>query len=104
VVDRFPGAKCWMSFQCRDGAHTARGERFDEVVTQILSHPAASSEKLLAVGVNCCRPRDVAPLLRLANKANHWTAWKDKFVFRQVFKSDSRFWQGNSKIWMIYFL
>ena len=67
VVEKFPDAQCWISFQCRDGERTARGERFDDVVRQVLSHPAAST-RLLAIGVNCCDPDNVSSLLKLANK------------------------------------
>ena len=70
-TDKFPDATCWISFQCRDGERTARGELFDDVVRQVLSHPAAST-RLLAIGVNCCDPDNVSPLLRLANKGRHF--------------------------------
>ncbi len=69
LLQRFEGAKCWISFQCRDGLTTAKGEPFDSVVKELFLHPAFPT-KLVAVGVNCLAPRDVAPLLKLANKVN----------------------------------
>ena len=67
VVEKFPDAQCWISFQCRDARTTASGEGFADVVRRVLSHPAAAT-RLLAIGVNCCDPEHVAPLLRLANE------------------------------------
>ena len=82
VVEKFPDATCWISFQCRDGERTARGERFDDVVRQVLSHPAAST-RLLAIGVNCCDPADVSPLLRLANKGGIWCSDEKSWLIKR---------------------
>ncbi len=71
VVQSFPGLRCWVSFQCRDGKTTAKGEPFDRVVRELLRHPTCPN-KLVAVGVNCVAPKDVAPLLRLANRVNRY--------------------------------
>lgn len=56
VLQKFPGSQCWVSFQCRDSGHTAKGEPFDAVVRELISHYCYPS-KLLAIGVNCVRPR-----------------------------------------------
>ncbi len=102
VVDRFPSATCWISFQCRDGAHTARGERFDDAVRQLIAHPA-SATRLLAVGVNCTRPRDVAPLLKLANTVNNWEAWSGRFFYRRlpyvVYPNSGEQYDAETKSW-----
>jgi homocysteine S-methyltransferase len=52
------GAAGWLSYQCRDGAHTAAGEPFAEAVAV-----AAGSVGVVAVGVNCTAPRHVPALL-----------------------------------------
>ncbi len=83
VLRAFKGVQCWISFQCRDGAHTARGERFDTVMRELIRHPAYST-RVVAVGVNCVAPKDVAPLLRLANKVNRHEEWPEEMTFRTV--------------------
>jgi len=52
------GATGWLSYQCRDGGHTAAGEPIAEVVAA-----AAASVGVIAVGVNCTAPRHVPALL-----------------------------------------
>jgi len=40
--------------------------------------------KIVAVGVNCVNPNDVAHLLALMNTANHWSAWPNVLSFEKV--------------------
>ena len=40
--------------------------------------------KIVAVGVNCCKPKDVSPLLTLMNTINNWSAWPNVFSFEKV--------------------
>lgn len=81
VISKFPGAQCWISFQCRDGGHTAKGEPFDQVVKTLIGHDAFHT-RVVAVGVNCTDPRHVSSLLNLANKVNKWEQfpWKTDYV------------------------
>jgi S-methylmethionine-dependent homocysteine/selenocysteine methylase len=73
-----------MSFQCRDAESIAHGERFDDVIRQVLQHPCARLRKLVAIGVNCTEPKHVAPLLRLANRVNAKEAWPKLAHFRPL--------------------
>src|SRR5690606_10238933 len=49
----------WVSFTCRDGAHVAHGEPIERCVAAVAEVPA-----VVAVGVNCCAPALVEPLVR----------------------------------------
>jgi len=51
----------WVSFTCRDGSTLRDGTRLVEAVSL-----ASSSERVLAVGVNCTAPQHVGPLVGLA--------------------------------------
>ena len=58
------GATGWLSYQCRDEAHTAAGETVEDAV-----RVAAGVAGLVAVGVNCTAPRHVPGLLARAGSA-----------------------------------
>lgn len=49
----------WISVTTADGAHVRAGQPIDEVASVVAGH-----DGLVAVGVNCSEPLDVAPLLR----------------------------------------
>ncbi|KAM4795548.1 uncharacterized protein WCC33_000607 [Rhinophrynus dorsalis] len=65
VLREFPNSKAWLSYSCQSASSTSYGDKFDEAVKV-----AVRSEQLVAVGVNCCSPAFISPLLALANK-NH---------------------------------
>ncbi len=54
------GVPAWLSLTC-DGTRTRRGEPLAEAFAM-----AAEVDEVVAVGVNCCTPADVAPAVRLA--------------------------------------
>ncbi|WP_327672244.1 MULTISPECIES: homocysteine S-methyltransferase [unclassified Streptomyces] len=56
------GVPAWLSYSV-DGAHTRAGQPLEEAFAV-----AADSEEVVAVGVNCCAPRDVEPAVRLASR------------------------------------
>ncbi|KAM7410495.1 hypothetical protein PAMA_001777 [Pampus argenteus] len=58
LLREFPNSKAWLSFSCKDGKCISDGSLLTDVV-QI----ANRSKQLVAVGVNCCRPALVEPLL-----------------------------------------
>ncbi|XP_041647386.1 homocysteine S-methyltransferase [Cheilinus undulatus] len=58
LLREFPDCKAWLSFSCKDEKHISDGSLFTEAV-QI----ANKSSQLVAVGVNCCSPELVEPLL-----------------------------------------
>ncbi|XP_059085898.1 uncharacterized protein LOC131882401 [Tigriopus californicus] len=94
VFEKFPGVKCWISFQCRNETETARGEPFEKVVQALLSHPA-SRFKLKAIGVNCTRPEFISPLLTVANKVNLGGS-KVPYI---VYPNSGENWDGVNKCW-----
>ena len=51
----------WMAFTCRDGSHTAGGDRIEDAV-----ETAAQAPGIVAVGVNCTSPEFIESLLRRA--------------------------------------
>ncbi|XP_070765150.1 uncharacterized protein [Enoplosus armatus] len=58
LLREFPNSKAWLSFSCKDGKCISDGSTFTDAV-QI----ANRSTQLVAVGVNCCSPALVEPLL-----------------------------------------
>jgi homocysteine S-methyltransferase len=54
------GVACWLSLTC-EGTLTRRGEPLAEAFAM-----AADVDEVVAVGVNCCTPADVAPAVALA--------------------------------------
>ncbi|XP_061593592.1 uncharacterized protein zgc:172121 [Cololabis saira] len=61
LLNEFPNANAWLSFSCKDEKHISDGRRFTDAV-----EVANRSEQILAVGVNCCSPALVEPLLESA--------------------------------------
>lgn len=80
LLDELGGPPAWISFQCRDGERTARGEPIAEAI-RVADHPA-----VVALGVNCTAPRDMptllaaacaataAPLIAYPNRGRGWDA------------------------------
>ena len=67
-LEEVPGATCWISFQCRRGGDaTAKGEDLEDVLRQLMRHPAFRF-KVVAVGANCVHPEDVIPILTRYNR------------------------------------
>ncbi|KAM3933568.1 uncharacterized protein RB166_001327 isoform 2-T2 [Leptodactylus fuscus] len=62
LMREFPNNKAWLSYSCQSTSQTSFGDTFDEAVNVV-----AKSNQLVAVGVNCCSPAFVSPLLTLAN-------------------------------------
>ncbi|ALC38705.1 CG10623, partial [Drosophila busckii] len=66
ILTRYPTAKFWVSFQCKDSSSLASGESFAEAalaVWELVSTHQAQS-RLLGIGVNCLNPSYVTPLLK----------------------------------------
>ncbi|XP_048388742.1 uncharacterized protein zgc:172121 isoform X2 [Stegostoma tigrinum] len=64
LLREFPNAKAWLSFSVKDGKCISHGENFEDAVKF-----AIKSNQLMAVGLNCCSPDIISPLLFSANKA-----------------------------------
>jgi homocysteine S-methyltransferase len=59
VLAEFSDIPAWVSFSCRDDAHVASGESIDDAVVALAGVP-----NVIAVGVNCVPPENVAGLAR----------------------------------------
>ena len=58
LVGEWPGLTAWLSFACRDGAHTAEGQPVEAAAAALDTHP-----QIVAIGVNCTAPRFVPEIL-----------------------------------------
>ncbi|XP_040192117.1 homocysteine S-methyltransferase 1-like [Rana temporaria] len=63
VLREFPNSKAWLSYSCQNVSSTSYGDKFEEAVKV-----SAATPQLVAIGVNCCSPDFISPLLSLANK------------------------------------
>jgi len=61
LLDAYPEARAWIAFSCRDEERISDGTPFREAAAL-----AASSPRVVAVGVNCSPPGFVPSLLRSA--------------------------------------
>ncbi|KAM8875285.1 homocysteine S-methyltransferase isoform 1-T3 [Spinachia spinachia] len=59
LLREFPDTRAWLSFSCKDGRRISDGSAFADAVRLA----ASGSAQLVAVGVNCCSPALVEPLL-----------------------------------------
>ncbi|XP_019752781.1 uncharacterized protein LOC109532351 [Hippocampus comes] len=58
VLREFPNCNAWISFSCKDGTHLSDGHLLQDGVRVV-----GRSAQVLAVGINCCPPEWVEPLL-----------------------------------------
>ena len=61
LLQEHPSVVAWLSFSCRDGAHTRRGERIEEAFDLARDAPG-----IVALGINCTEPVYVDELIRRA--------------------------------------
>ncbi len=59
VLEEFPATFAWLSFSCRDGAHTSEGQEIGDCVVSLEKYP-----QIAAIGINCTAPAHIASLLR----------------------------------------
>jgi homocysteine S-methyltransferase len=64
ALDGLPAIPAWVTFTCRDAGTTWGGDPIEEAVAAVVDSPA-----VIAVGVNCTAPADVAPLLARIGRA-----------------------------------
>ncbi|XP_051985994.1 homocysteine S-methyltransferase YbgG isoform X2 [Xyrauchen texanus] len=110
VLKEFPETKALLSFSCKDSHNISSGRRFSEAV-----QVACKSTQLVAVGVNCCPPHLVTPLLESAkshkkadlswvvypNSGEGWdlqTGWK--MEKRTSFAKLSIDWKEQGALWI----
>ncbi|XP_029285493.1 uncharacterized protein LOC115007003 [Cottoperca gobio] len=70
LLREFPNTNAWLSFSCRDGQRISDGGAFKDAV-QIVNR----STQLVAVGVNCCSPELLEPLLASAGSLRTDASW-----------------------------
>jgi homocysteine S-methyltransferase len=58
ALDGLPATSAWVTFTCRDAGTTWGGDPIEEAVAAVTDSPS-----VVAVGVNCTAPTNVAPLL-----------------------------------------
>lgn len=86
ALERVPEVPAWVSFSCRDGAHTCDGTPFEEAVATATSAPS-----VVAVGVNCTSPIHVTSLIEIA------AAGTDRPIV--CYPNRGAFWDPVRKVW-----
>jgi homocysteine S-methyltransferase len=86
LLEDYPEARAWISFSCRDGACISDGTPFADAVAL-----AASSDRVIAVGVNCTPPGFIPSLLELAEVT------KPLLVYPNVGST----WDAVSRSWIL---
>jgi homocysteine S-methyltransferase len=59
LLEEFPQCCAWISFSCRDDAHTGEGQAIEDCARALEAFP-----QIVSIGVNCTRPDLIASLLR----------------------------------------
>jgi homocysteine S-methyltransferase len=59
ALARFPEVPAYISFTCRDDAHTGHGEPIEECARLLDAAP-----QIIAIGINCTAPRHILPLIQ----------------------------------------
>lgn len=69
LANEYPNVKYWISFQCKDAEKLAHGENFAQTVKYLWekSKKLPNHKNIIAIGVNCTHPKNVAPLLKSVN-------------------------------------
>ena len=86
LLEDYSEARAWISFSCRDGACISDGTPFADAVAL-----AASSDRVIAVGVNCTPPGFIPSLLDGAE------ATKPLLVYPNVGST----WDAASRSWIL---
>ncbi|CAN9500276.1 unnamed protein product [Ophioblennius macclurei] len=113
LLREFPNCEAWLSFSCKNARSISDGTPFANAVQTV-----CRSSQLLAVGVNCCPPAMVEPLLDAASSLklppgmgwvvypNSGAAWDTKGGWQQSSRTSawtpelSRTWRKQGAIMM----
>jgi homocysteine S-methyltransferase len=87
ALERVPEIPAWMSFSCRDGAHLCDGTPFERAV-----EVATSSDRVVAVGVNCTSPLHVTTLVEIAAARTSLPV--------VCYPNRGAFWEPVRKVWV----
>lgn len=86
-VQKFPGARGWFSFTCRDGIHTAHGERLQDCARMLAPESAVA-----AIGINCTAPAFVGSLIQEVRSVT------SKPIV--VYPNSGQKWDGKTRYWV----
>jgi homocysteine S-methyltransferase len=90
VLRDFPAARAWITFSCRDGAHTSAGDAIATCATWLDQEP-----QVVAMGVNCVNPALVTSLVRAFAASTR----KPIVVYPnsgEVWNAEGRCWEGTA--------
>lgn len=100
ILNKYPSAKFWVSFQCKDQTGLAHGEPFAQAalaVWRLISEHKAQS-RLLGIGVNCVNPSHVTHLFKSLLAITPSDEKIPLVVYSnrgEVYDSESGEWTGN---------
>lgn len=96
VLRERPTARAWVSFTCRDGAHTSAGDPVADCAAFLDTAP-----QVVAVGINCVDPSLVTTLVRTmrAQTSKPIVAYPNS---GEVWSAAGRCWQGSAQRFTTY--
>jgi homocysteine S-methyltransferase len=86
VLHEHPTARAWVTFTCRDGAHTSAGDPVIECARQLDAEP-----QVVAIGINCVDPALVTSLVRTIATGT------DKAIV--VYPNSGEVWNAGVQCW-----
>jgi homocysteine S-methyltransferase len=92
ALEETPSAFAWISFTCRDAFHVAHGELLEDCAAAVSSSP-----QVLAVGINCSAPHNIASLIAEARRGSG--GQKPIVVYPnsgEIWDAVTRSWRGNA--------
>lgn len=96
VLRERPSARAWVSFTCRDGAHTSAGDPVADCAAFLDAEP-----QVVAIGINCVDPSLVTTLVRTmrAQTSKPIVAYPNS---GEVWNAAGRCWQGSAQRFTTY--
>jgi homocysteine S-methyltransferase len=96
VLHEHPAARAWVTFTCRDGAHTSAGDAIADCARLLDAEP-----QVVAMGVNCVDPALVTSLVRTMAAATR----KPIIAYPnsgEVWNAAARCWEGTATRFTAY--
>lgn len=96
VLHEHPAARAWVTFTCRDGAHTSAGDPIVECARALDAEP-----QVVAVGINCVDPALVSSLARTIATGTR----KPIIVYPnsgEVWNAGAQCWEGTATRFTMY--
>jgi homocysteine S-methyltransferase len=90
LLEEFPQCTAWISFSCRDGAHTGEGQPIEECARAL-----DAFAQIVSIGINCTPPDAIASLLRRMREqtAKPLLAYPNS---GEAYDAASKTWHGNA--------